>query len=327
MPAPIALFVYNRPEHTRRTLEALGNNELASESEIYIFSDGPKKDSDIEKISEVRGFIESLKNFKKIKLIKRSENIGLAKSIVQGVNQVLNDHEEIIVLEDDIITSSYFLFNVNNALEKYRDEEKISAISGYTFPHKIKLPDLFCLSFPAVWGWATWRRGWELFEEDGQKLIDSLKEKNLWNKLNHNNSYPYFSMLEDEVKGLVDSWGIKWYASCVLSEKYTLMFDESLTKNIGHDNSGVHSSTTNVHVVELSKRKINFEIKGVKENDEAQKQLEKYLHKVLYDSFLKMAEVCSERLKLINLLNDTAEKRLNIINEMSEEIKRLKKTH
>jgi hypothetical protein len=325
MPAPIALFVYNRPDHTKRTLDALCKNELADKSEIFIFSDGPKEESDIEKISSVRGLIESLKTFKKINLIKRSENIGLAKSVVQGVNQVLDYYEEIIVLEDDIITSPYFLFNVNTALEKYRDEEIISAISGYTFPHNVKLPDLFCLFFPAVWGWATWKRCWEFFEENGQKLIDSLKEKNLCNKLNHNNSYPYTIMLEDEVKGIVDSWGIKWYASCVLYEKFTLMFDESLTKNIGHDNSGVHSGATNVHDVVLSKSKINFELKDVKENNEAQKQLEKYLHEVLYDSFLKMADVCSERLKLINSLNDTAEKRLNIINEMSEEIKRLKR--
>lgn len=325
MPAPIALFVYNRPEHTKSTIDALCNNELASESEIFIFSDGPKDECDLVKIAVIREYIKSIKKFKRIILVERKENIGLAKSLVQGVNQVLDDCEEIIVLEDDILTSPYFLCNINNALIKYQSNENVAAISGYTFPHEKKLPDTFFLFFPAVWGWATWKRGWQIYEGDGQKLFYTIGKKNLSNKFNHNNSYPYLRMLEDDIKGIVDSWGIKWYASCMASEKYTLLFNESLTKNIGHDNSGVHSRATYVHDVELSKRKIYLEMHDINEDKTAQNQLEKYLHEVLYDSFLKMTDVCFERLNLINSLTETADQRLKIINELNVELQQLKK--
>jgi len=312
MPAPVALFVYNRPEHTRKVLRALIKNKLFDESEIFIFSDGPKIDDDNIKISEVRKIIKS-HNLKNVNVIEHSSNLGLSKSIVQGVNKIINDYGEIIVIEDDILVSQFFLANLNNALTTYKDEEKVIAISGYTFPHTEILPEFFFITFPAVWGWATWKRRWDLFQSDSNSLLNTLNMNNLLDKHDHKKSFPYKRMLEDNAKGIIDSWGIRWYSSGVVAEKYTMMFNESQVENIGHDNSGYHSANTEVHKVSLSDKSYKIDLVGISENELVNRQLKNYLHKVLYDSYLNLADVCDERLELINKLTKIADERLKII--------------
>src|SRR5690606_19103496 len=115
MLAPIALFVYNRPLHTRKTLTALEANALAEQSEVYIFSDGAKTAEDIEAVNQVRSIIREPWKFKHIYIIERSQNKGLADSIIEGVSQVIQKHGRIIVLEDDLQTAPYALKYFNDA--------------------------------------------------------------------------------------------------------------------------------------------------------------------------------------------------------------------
>ncbi len=316
MHAPIALFVYNRPWHTHQVLEALRNNELADESELFIFSDGPTNNDDLKSVEEVRSIIKQPHGFKKTHIIEGQYNRGLKNSLLSGINEVFNAFDKIIVLEDDILTSKTFLYNINYALNRFKNEEDIIAITGYTFPHKLVLPELFAVNFPAVWGWATWKRGWNNYNNDGEYLYNSLKEKNLLQNLDHNFSFPYSEMLLNEISGKLDSWGIKWYASAVLHKKLTLMFSSSLVNNIGHDNSGKHSGSTNVHDVSMSDIKFNFDIPVEKNNNIVSGQIGKYLNTVLYDSYLKLSNVCDERLRLIHSLVQTSEDRLEIIKRL-----------
>jgi len=162
--APIVLFVYNRPWHMRQTIEALQKNELAEVSELFIFSDGPKSEADKEKVLEVREYIKTIPGFKSVTLIKRERNIGLAQSIITGVTDVINRYGRIIVLEDDMVTSPYFLKFMNEALEFYKDAEKVVCVHGYIYPIEAKLPETFFLRGADCWGWATWKRGWDLFD-------------------------------------------------------------------------------------------------------------------------------------------------------------------
>src|SRR3989339_698479 len=134
MLSPIVLFVYNRLEHTRKTIEALQKNELAKDSELFLYSDGPKNEENIKKVNEVRKYINSIDGFKKVKIVEREINFGLARSIIAGVTDIVNKYGKIIVLEDDIVTSPYFLTFMNDALCLYENEEKVMHISGYFFP-------------------------------------------------------------------------------------------------------------------------------------------------------------------------------------------------
>ncbi|HRU00618.1 MAG TPA: glycosyltransferase, partial [Victivallales bacterium] len=194
--APIALFVYNRPWHTRQTVTALQNNELAAESELVVFSDGPKVEknkektkNNEEKVKEVRDYIKSINGFKTVKIIERTQNLGLANSIISGVTEIVNQYGKIIVLEDDLVTSPHFLRFMNEALDLYEKEEDVISIHGYVYPIP-DLPETFFLKGADCWGWATWKRGWDLFEPDGKKLLRELKEKKLLKRFDFNGTYP-----------------------------------------------------------------------------------------------------------------------------------------
>ena len=134
---PIILFVYNRPEHTRQTVEYLSKNKLAESSKLFIFSDGPKNDKDKQKVFEVRKYLKRIKGFKEIRIIEREKNLGLANSVISGVSQIFQSFEKVIVLEDDIISSPSFLKFMNDALDFYKADEKIFSVSGYPYPVKI----------------------------------------------------------------------------------------------------------------------------------------------------------------------------------------------
>ena len=138
--SPVVLFVYNRPEHTKKTIEALQQNHLASESNLYIFSDGCKNENDKIRVEKVREFIQSVKGFKSVSITQREKNLGLANSVITGVSDVINKFGKVIVLEDDLVISPYFLQYMNKALDFYEKEEQVISIHGYIYPVKKELP-------------------------------------------------------------------------------------------------------------------------------------------------------------------------------------------
>ncbi len=241
--APIALFVYNRLDHTKKTVESLRANKLASKSELFIFSDAPKNDTANEGVKKVREYIKSLDGFKRVEVIEREKNYGLAKSIISGVSEIVNKYGRVIVLEDDMVSSRYFLQYMNEALNIYEKENSVISINGYIFPIKKTLPETFFLKGADCWGWATWKRGWDLFEKNGQKLLNELENKKLISEFDFSNSYPYTEMLKGQIAGKNNSWAIRWYASAFLKNKLSLYPRETLIKNIGLDGSGTHCSS------------------------------------------------------------------------------------
>ena len=242
--APIALFVYKRLQTTQKIIEALKANVYAPESELFIFSDGPKNESDIDKVQQVRAYIKTISDFKSVNIVERKENLGLSESIITGVTEIVNRYGKVIVLEDDIITSKYFLKFMNEALNMYETEENVASISAYFPPIENNLPQTFFMRWADCWGWATWKRGWDLFERDGKKLLKKIEEQKLSQEFDFNGTYPYKKMLKKQIKGKIDSWAIKWYASVFLDNKLTLCPSESLVYNIGFDKDATHCSST-----------------------------------------------------------------------------------
>jgi hypothetical protein len=284
MNAPVALFVYNRPDHTSRTLEALRKNENASETDLYIFADGPKANAtekDLGAIREVRNIVSIIKGFRNVVLSFSEKNLGLAGSIVNGINTVLEKSEAVIVLEDDVLTSAGFLSFCNSALNKYAEEKNVSAISGYLFPVKTGMSEAFFLSLVCCWGWATWKRAWKLYEPDPEKLIRQIEATNSDRKFNLNNSYPYFELLKMQMDKKVDSWAIRWYASSFLENKLMLYPPESLTQNIGMDGSGSHFQTSQdrFHSEKMNPEQKNITLpEEIKPDSEVEKKIGKYLY-------------------------------------------------
>lgn len=175
MNAPITLFVYNRPVHTRQTVEALRNNIGAEESELIIYSDAPKNSDTTTAVSQVRKYIHSIDGFRSVRIIEREENWGLAKSIISGVTEVVNKYGEIIVLEDDVVTSPLFLTFMNRSLAYFRGKKIVWHISGWSYPINIDgLNDVFLWRVMNCWGWATWADRWKNFEKSPTKLVKAF---------------------------------------------------------------------------------------------------------------------------------------------------------
>ena len=254
--APIALFVYNRPGHTQQTIEALKKNELSGQSTLIIFSDGPKNESSKEEVEAVRNYLKTITGFAQIRVVEQSENLGLANSIISGVSKIVNEFGKIIVLEDDLITSPYFLKYMNDGLDLYKNNEDVVSIHGYIYPIKERLPETFFIKGADCWGWATWDRAWKIFEPDGKKLLTALKKRKSMKEFDFGGTYPFTMMLENQIMGINNSWAIRWNASAFLANKLTLYPGLSLVRNIGMDLSGANCEETNIYDSELTSRPI-----------------------------------------------------------------------
>lgn len=241
--APICLFAYNRPWHACQTLESLMANDLANQSKLYIYADGPKENAsekDLNKIKQVRDVIKKKQWCKEVFIIESDKNIGLAGSIINGVTEIVNKHGKIIVLEDDLVLSRGFLKYMNEALKLYKDEKKVMHISGYMFPVQAELPETFFVNIATCWGWATWKCAWNYFESDPKKLLERINQRNNLNKFNLEGGYDWHSHLIANCKGALNTWSVRWYASFFLLDGFCLHPRISLVRNIGNDSSGVH---------------------------------------------------------------------------------------
>lgn len=239
--APVALFVYNRPDHTRQTIEALLANPLANQTPLHVFSDAPRNESASLAVAEVRSYIRSIAGFKSVTIIERETNFGLARSIIDGVTALCEECGRVIVMEDDLITSPHFLSYMNDALMRYENEDRVISVAGYRYPIEHNSESCtFFLKGTNCWGWATWKRGWNLFEADGNHILAQLRERGLTREFDMNGAYGYTRMLKGQVRGENESWAVRWHASAFLKDRLTLLPYKSLVKNIGLDGSGVH---------------------------------------------------------------------------------------
>jgi len=249
--APVVLFVYNRPFHTRQTVEVLQKNELAKESELFIYSDAPKNEKAKESVAKVREYIKSINGFKKVTIIEREKNWGLADSIIDGVTKIVNEYGKVIVLEDDLVTSPYFLRFMNDALEFYKDEKKVWHISGYTPPlNTTIIKEHFFIKPTTCWGWATWSDRWMYFKKDATYFINKFN-KTAIKDFNINNTYNYYSHLLLNYKNKIDTWAIFWYATSYFNDALSLHPRRSFVQNIGHDGSGTHCANSCDFEVEI----------------------------------------------------------------------------
>lgn len=265
--APIALFCFKRLNHLERTINSLKANPLSNESCLYFFSDGPKKSENTPDVQRVREYLRTVTGFLKISIIERKHNLGLSQSIISGVSEVLETHEEVIVIEDDLDLSPYFLTYMNQALDLYRNNPQIASIHGYTLPVKTKLPDTFFLKGADCWGWGTWKCAWNTFEKDGKLLLDKLYNQKLVREFDFEGLVGNTQMLRDQISGKNDSWAIRWHASCFLNNMLTLHPGKSLVKNIGFDGTGMHCNTDNTYETTLSDSKVKLELQAILESE------------------------------------------------------------
>lgn len=277
--APVVIFAYNRPQHLRRTIDALAGNHLASETNVTIYCDGPKTEEVGNAIDEVRNVAYSARGFKNVRVRVSDENRGLSRSIIDGVSKVVTESGRVIVVEDDIVTSPWFLTYMNQGLALYENETAVASIHGYTYPVRTRLPDTFFLRGADCWGWATWKRAWDVFEMNGSALLKELTDRNLENDFDFDGTYDYTRMLRDQIKGHNDSWAIRWHASAFLRGMLTLYPGESLVHNSGNDGSGTHSGGTSDFDTALDEKYEPIAKIPVRESPVAREAFKKYFRR------------------------------------------------
>ncbi len=265
--APIALFTYSRADHTRTAIESLLTNNEAKDSDLFVFSDGAKTESKKEAVEENRRFIRTITGFKSITIIERKENWGLSKSLISGITEIVNKYGKVIVVEDDLVVSPYFLKYMNEALEKYRDDDRVASIDAFLNPIDCVAPETFFLRYFACWGWATWKRAWDLLNTDSRDLLRQLRWKK--NDFNIGGTGPFYGILYCDKVGLNDSWAVRFYASCFLKGKLHLFPGRTMAIQSGMDGTGTHSGFDNVYSgMSLSTSPIKVEDINIAENKE-----------------------------------------------------------
>lgn len=238
--APIVLFVYARPDHTRKVLRALSKCPEARESTLYIYSDGPAECADEEtlrNIAKVRVLLRESQWCGKVHIIESESNKGLAKSIVDGVSEVVRKHGKVVVLEDDIVLASCALTYFNTALDLYEKSDRVFQISGFMVASPCKAKPTGFLRMTTSWGWATWSRAWRVYQHDAESLLRKVEQKGR-EKFDLDGVSFHHEELSRNVSGDLRTWAVKWYASVFLKEGLCLYPKTSVVRNIGFDGSG-----------------------------------------------------------------------------------------
>ena len=304
--APVILFVYNRPLHTKRTLQALNYNIIADRTKIIIFSDAAKTPQDEEKVIEVRQIIRQQYHFKEVEIKERTYNMGLAQSIIEGVSTTVEKYGKCIVLEDDIITSRYFLQYMNDALCIYENEDKVMAVSGSCWlsdTEKRLLPETFLLPWFNCWGWATWKRAWKIYEKDCDKLCNNTTSETI-RRINVNGSENFWDQVLQNKKKIINTWAIFFFVNIVKNNGLVLYSRKDLCRNIGLDGSGVNCivGDEKENKKNISDRKIKVIKNNIITNKKGEKLLELHFRRI---HFVRDLHIVKNKIKKTLMLNDT----------------------
>lgn len=252
----VAVFAYRRSLHLARVLRSLQVQWREIPLPIHLFLDGSRGECDSAAVDACRNVAAQFTDSLDLNVRASTANIGLFGSITKGISELLDLYSEVIVIEDDILTSPYFLRYMLDGLTRYADQPRVASIHGYTPPIPARLPETFFLRGADCWGWATWRDRWSLFRSDAAVMAAEIRDRGLANKFNLGGGVPNLQLLDARAAGRSGSWAICWHASCFLADRFSLHPGRSLVRNIGIDSSGEHCSPTPELVAHLTDRPI-----------------------------------------------------------------------
>jgi hypothetical protein len=286
--APVCLFTYNRLNHTKETVSALQKNFLAKQTELFIFSDGPKTIDSLEQVNSVRVFLKNISGFRKVTILESKENIGLANSVINGVSKIINEYERVIVLEDDIVTLPNFLDFMNHSLDSFENKGFYS-VNGFCprIISSIKTDYLIHeRSYP--WGWGTWKDKWNKVNFNKVYIKDSIISNQIVLKqFSDKFGKDISKMLLDSIDGKNDSWYVRWLFNNFNLNYLSIFPNSSLVKNIGFNNpDSTHCGGLSAYLYTLDNSlKRNFDCKSIIQNKNINIQFLKYFtkrHKVIF---------------------------------------------
>jgi hypothetical protein len=291
MNAPVLVLGYNRPKHLRRALLALSSNTDSKFTDFYISIDGPRNSSEEILIDECQKIASLDYGFKSKKYLFSESNMGLAKTVITKVSNILENHGSIIVVEDDLVVSKHFLRYMNLGLQKYQLEKRVASIHGYQYPIGIKTKECVFLRGADCWGWATWKDRWDSVEFDVEILLKQINTNSIRKSFDLDGYQSNYKLLIKQNMGEVDSWAIRWHASMFIQNCLTLYPPESLVINTGLDGSGTHESFNTIFDTELSNQSEWVFPIEIKESKVFKKLLKKYFKRFFHQkSYIKLVK-------------------------------------
>lgn len=238
---PLAIFTFNRAEHTRALLESVSRCARLDECCAYIYCDGPRNEGQKTAVEASRAVVREWASVHGATIVERDQNFGLARSIVTGVTELCEKYGRVIVVEDDFVLSPDFLEYMLQGLDRYESEERIYQISGYTFPlNHSGEPNTFFLPLTTTWGWATWKRAWKHFDWQAAGALQALEDRRVRRRFDADGCYSFSTMLKERLDGKNDSWGILWWWTVFQRQGLVLYPQSSLVWVGGFDRSGTH---------------------------------------------------------------------------------------
>ncbi len=298
--APVVLFTYNRLNHLQETISALKRNDLAERSMLFIYSDGPKDDTDVLKVNHIRQYLHTITGFYDIQIIEREKNIGLARSIIDGVSNVMQQYGKAIVVEDDLLSAPNFLQFMNTCLNFYKEKSDIFSISGYCPPIAIPATyqhPVFLFYRINSWGWATWSDRWQKVDwniPDFHSFIQNKELRNLFNR----SGKDAVMMLWKQMHNKINSWAIRFNYAAFKQQAFTIYPTQSKINNLGADGSGSHVSRTTKYATILDSS--NTEIQLVENpelNNEIIREFQKFYTPSIFRQTINFAKLQWDLLK------------------------------
>jgi hypothetical protein len=300
--APVAIFVYQRLKCIKKLIASLKKNFLAKNTDLYFFSDGAKTLDEEKRVLAVRNFIKKIKGFKNIYIQESSKNLGLAESIISGINKVLSKNDKIIVLEEDLILSPNFLNYMNKSLKYYELKTKVMSISGSTFSFNTKgIDDYYFLKHISSHGWATWKNRWKFFKNNPDYFIKKLNKEDIKN-FDYNSSGFFWPQILANKKKKIKTWAIFWYASIFIKKGFCLYPKKSLAVHIGNDKFATHAFDSKINLNILKKKNYikNFNFpKKIQYSLLAEKRFEEFAKKNSNNFFFSRLKNLYRKLKKI----------------------------
>ena len=273
---PVVLFAYRRAAHLARCWRSLAANPESRETELHVFLDGAKGPDDQKAAAQTREESGRIQGFRKVHYYPSKTNLGLSRSIKGGITKILTHTEALVVIEEDLELSPFFLRYMNEAVTLYKNHPAVASIHGYVYPALQAIPETFFMKGADCWGWATWSSAWKKFEPNGAKLLEELRSRKLEKDFDLGGVGPFTEILQQQIQGKNDSWAIRWHASAYLAGMHTLYPRCSLVKNIGFDSSGTHCCTSQIYDSELSQTPIRVKPIPVVESEIGRKAFQEF---------------------------------------------------
>lgn len=254
---PIVFIFFNRPNHITEATSIL---KKIKPEKIYLVADGPRNKKEAPLVRKTRKLVEKNITWSpEIIKIYSSKNMGLRNRIVSGLNQVFEKEEKAIILEDDCIANPSFFKFCDQLLKKYKNNRHIGSIAGTNFLFNKKNPSssYYFSKYPHSWGWATWKRAWNLFDNEMSGW------KQVWNDHSHTSLFLkwYWYLIFSTVSKLkIDSWAYRWTYSCWKHKLLTVIPQQNLVKNVGF-NSNATNTKFKSSVLSMKTSSLNFPLK------------------------------------------------------------------